>query len=437
MGLELLLQGAIGVVGATLAAVVVWCHKRSQPILAFSVGVAAGLIDIKFSGVHAFTILVALYGAKRISLGRTDAPSLAGFRRAFLLVSAASLLSLTALTGDLVNSGGLALQLLALAVSAGALVALTESPDSRRMLAGLLTTTTVASGVAVGQVVHLIPTELWHTHVSSVGRPVGIYSEPDWLGLYAAIGLLLAWRLKMPARVRLPVLALHALATLLAFARAAWMAIAVVSVVWAIERAGSKGPERANRSRGALVAALAALLIAVVVPISTVAEFRADIGRRVARTFHEAPDVSAVARIEQWKALRDLGSSSFPIGHGISASGRVGVMGDIDYHGTSRNNVASNWILGLWVDGGLLALPLIATFVVVSMLGRRRTAGGALVVVLVNSLFSNALFFPVTWLSLALCLAKLESPYRSVTQECQSFSPYCAVRRSSPSGLAE
>jgi hypothetical protein len=56
--------------------------------------------------------------------------------------------------------------------------------------------------------------------------------------------------------------------------------------------------------------------------------------------------------------------------------------------------VASNWILGWWVDGGLLAIPLILLFAWAALTRLTTTSGLVLLAVLVNSLFSNAMLIP-------------------------------------------
>jgi hypothetical protein len=116
-------------------------------------------------------------------------------------------------------------------------------------------------------------------------------------------------------------------------------------------------------------------------------------------------DVSARARQQQLTSLRELEAIAPWNGLGLSASGRVGVSGDITYIGQADNSVASNWILGWWVDGKLLALPLIALFIGAAVVAARRVSGRVLLLVLVSSLFSNALYIPVAWLALGACLA--------------------------------
>jgi hypothetical protein len=95
-------------------------------------------------------------------------------------------------------------------------------------------------------------------------------------------------------------------------------------------------------------------------------------------------------------------------GHGISASGRVDVHGNLIFGTVSENNVSSNWILAMWVDGKLLALPLITLLLVVAALRAGTIPGQLLVIALANSIFSNATYVPIVWALLGLVSIKRE-----------------------------
>jgi hypothetical protein len=60
------------------------------------------------------------------------------------------------------------------------------------------------------------------------------------------------------------------------------------------------------------------------------------------------------------------------------------------------------------VDGAFLSLPLIVLLMVVTALSLRSIAGQLLLLVLVNSFFSNATYQPVAWMLLGLCMAELK-----------------------------
>jgi hypothetical protein len=387
---------------AFCVAVIVGTVKGKPALLAFAVGVSGALVGIQVLQVHAFTITVVLWivFAKR----RFDARST---RQIAVLVGAAAILAITVLTGDLVGSPTLALQLLALAGSASLIMAFSTESDRQNITLGLLAFATLSSVLGLLQVLKIAPVEIWHASVSAIGRPIGLYSEPDWLGLFAGIGLIIAWRIPLTPKLRTLAISANAAAFILAFARAAWVAVAVsivlVVVIGMFRGRRQKVPGAGRRAAVGLIA-LGALGVLLFVP-----QLVSDLATRLANTLTpgaSGPDISGQARVNQINSLIELAQSAPFYGHGLSASGRVRVFGGIDAtHG--GNSVSSNWILGMWVDGALLAIPIIAVFVIVAVRMGRTLPGQMLLVVLLNSLFSNAFFFPITWLLIALCMAEL------------------------------
>jgi hypothetical protein len=115
-------------------------------------------------------------------------------------------------------------------------------------------------------------------------------------------------------------------------------------------------------------------------------------------------DGVTVARYGQISGLQSLFESAPWYGHGLSASGRVNGFGSIQY-GEAAGSTGSNWFFSLLAEGKLLAIPLIATLVLLAILGNRAMGSSLLMLILVNSLFSNALYFPLTWFAIALTIA--------------------------------
>lgn len=383
--------------------IALWTHREGRMALSFLVGVSAGLVAAQVFRVHIFTIVVLVWVLFPGGQFNKQAP-----RRIALMGIAVGLLALTTLLGDLVNSETLALQLIGLAVSAALVVAFSTKDDRRYMLGGLLAVITLSSIVGLLQVVKIVPIETWHRSVSAVGRPLGIYPEPDWLGMFAGAGAVMAWRAPMASKLRTLAVAVNIAAFVLAFARAAWIAVAVTVAVavilsWADKR--RKETRTATRGRGPalLVLGAAALVVVLFIPVLV-----ADLTTRLERTLQvQDDDISGQARVRQFDSLLRLADTAPFYGHGLSASGRVGVWGQIVTGVNTENNVASNWLLAMWVDGKFLAVPLVLFLIGVMALSVRTIQGQALLVVLLSSLFSNATFFPVTWLLLALCLADL------------------------------
>jgi O-antigen ligase len=386
---------------ALLALVVIWTYRNGRMCLTFLVGATAGLVGIQVFRVHLFTIVVLAWVLYRGGLVNTT-----GLRRALLMIIPIGSLAITSLIGDLVNSDTLVLQLLALSASAALVMIFSTEADRRHMLGGLLATTTISSLVALLQVVKIIPIETWHLSVSSLGRPIGLYPEPDWLGMFAGIGMVMAWRMPIGKWTRTAAVTINAAAFILAFARAAWIAVAVavaltVLVGWFADR---RRPMTRARGRGGAVFLLS---IAAACVLLFMPQLVGDLSTRLGGTLQaKSEDVSAQARVRQIDGLLRLADMAPFYGHGLSSAGRVGVWGDVDLTSEVENNVATNWVLGLWVDGKYLAIPLIALLVLTALRNCRTIQGQALVVVLVSSIFSNATFSPEMWLLLGLCLAE-------------------------------
>jgi hypothetical protein len=254
-----------------------------------------------------------------------------------------------------------------------------------------------------------------------LGRPVGIYPEPDWLGLMCAVGALVAWYMIESVPRRVFVVVLNLTGWVLAFARAAWLGLLVAVAIAAILWVARLNP---GRQRRGLLAIAVVGVFAVGGLFAVSSSFRSDIGSRLDHTLHpSASDISRQARQRQNATLEDLIRHGEPWnGYGLSAAGRVGVYGGLNTDAPGiKNNVASNWIYGSWVDSGLLSIPYILVFIGGALYRPRRLAAQALIVVLVNSLFSDAVYFPVAWLLLGLSFAIVgETPPESTIEADES-----------------
>jgi hypothetical protein len=363
------------------------------------VGATAGLQNAQVGSVHVFCVAVAAWLTFGVFWKRHE-PARRGWPLAIVLCAVP--LAATVLTGQMVNSRLIGIQLLLLAGMAALLAAYVGREDLRPLMWGLLAVTTLACVVAVGQYAGAVP----YKEFMGTRRPIGLYEEPDWLGMFSAVGLFLAYRLKIGGRRRTPVIMLHLAVLVLAAARAAWLAVLVVGVLGFVvvritERRDSEwSGSRANRWR--MGAGIAVVVIAAVVVSPSL---RGSLQDRLSGLSTSRPDVSAMARQQQNTSLLELEAQSPLTGLGLSASGRVGVSGHITYIGKADNNVASNWLLGWWVDGGVLALPLIMLFLVAAARRLFATSGMLMAVVLISSLFSNAMLIPIAWFALGLCFS--------------------------------
>ena len=422
MGTNISMSSAALLALAFMAVCLLARYKSARSLTAFAVGATGSLVDAQFFGIHLFTMAVVVW-ASTTRPSRDRAP----LHRAFLLMVFAGMLASTSMFGDLVNSASLGLQLVALTFCAAVILRRSDSHDQLIMMRGLFACVTVGSGVALLQFTQVIPATLLHRDISTLGRPIGIWPEPDWLGLFAAVGLVLAWRMASPAKFRGMFITINGLALILAFGRAAWLALAVSVALLTLLRLFQQ-PKTAPRSRGRIQAVLALGLVAII-PLGMSPTLRSDLYQRVTSTVSSSNrDVSANARLEQMNGLLYLAESAAPLGHGLSASGRVGVSGRLNLGSKSPNNVGSNWLLSMWVDGALLALPLMLLLGSTALRRASSIGGQLLVIVLLSSLFSNATFFPIAWLCLGLSLAGRRKPIAPWGAQASTIVQMCPGR---------
>jgi hypothetical protein len=177
-----------------------------------------------------------------------------------------------------------------------------------------------------------------------------------------------------------------------------------------------------RRYRGASVLQHSGVAVAGTAAVATLAVlgtgFVGALGQRVSAA-GTVSDPSTVTRQNQYRGLEHLASIAPWHGLGLSAAGRVNTSGSIFYGNPAGATapvgaasggpdvVSTNWILGWWVDGKYLALPIIGLLIGLALANVRRTSGLVLLLVLVSSVFSNAILFPVTWLAVGLALAEL------------------------------
>ncbi|GAB5077185.1 hypothetical protein [Arthrobacter sp. AD-310] len=385
------------------AAVFMAVYKDRDRAMAALVGASAALVSVQVLRVHVFTLLVVVWWLVPPFRGNRGSG-----KRITIMGACSSLLAATALYGDLVVSPTLALQLLAFTASASLIVAKSSIRDRQDMLYGALAVITASSFLGILQVAKVAPIEIWHAHVSSVGRPIGIYPEPDYLGLFSGLGLLASWRLPMRPLVRSLFIAVNGASLVFAFARAAWIAVGVsVVLVILFSLLTERTKDARPKGRGKWPA-LALLAAAGATYLSLNGSFAQDLIRRLQGTFKVSEtDISGQARVRQIDGLLEMAQTAPWYGHGLSSNGRVGIWGGVNMGdvGDSANAVSSNWLLMFWVDGRLLAVPLIAFLIILAGVTCRTLPGQLLVVILLNSMFSNATFQPITWLVVGLALS--------------------------------
>ena len=371
--------------------------ESARRIIAPLVGATAGLENAQIFKVHIFVLAVVFFAI-------TSRNKRFRFQAVLLAASVGAFVS-TALYGHYVNSKVTAIQLALLALSA-ILISLTATArDLKLILLGLLGATSLGAILAIGQYVHLLPLTLFHGEA----RPSGIiYSEPDFLGLYCAVGTLVALRSGLAARRLYPLVAVNLTAVALSLARAAWVGLAAALLISLVTVLLLRSQRRSN---GRYLRAVAAFVIIGTLVVIASPSLRNRIDERIRTANSTATSasasggsVSAAARRQQDASLRRLADISPWYGAGITASGRVGIFGGIQTSGHAPNNIGSNWVLSWWAEGKWIALPLIALFIGSALRRCTSTAGLVLCLILVNDLYSNTMLLPISWAVLGLCL---------------------------------
>lgn len=412
----------VAISAAWFAAVLVATSRHRSSVLALLVGVTAGFDFAQVANVHLFSFAV---GAWVLFSPRGTVFALPP-SHALWLSGAAVLMAATVLIGDLVVSSTLALQLLA---SAGAawLIGVKATPeDVRLMLRGLLAVVVVSSVWAIAQKFGYLPVREM-TGEDMQGRVMGFYHEPDWLGLFSAIGMLITLNQDFRRAAKVALLLLFGTAMVFASARSQLSGLALVAAVTLAFNAWSRWKDRERRRNNR--AALAAFAVIGLAALAASPATSAKILERFEGAVNSAErDVSAEARFHQMESLHYLASTAPWHGHGLSAAGRVGVSGDI-YYSSASNSVASNWILGWWVDGKFLALPLIAALLLLAARSARNIGGWLLITVLATSMFSNVTMLPIAWFAIGLCFAFLKPSFAASAAHSPALSTISAAER--------
>ncbi|NMR28123.1 O-antigen ligase family protein [Crystallibacter degradans] len=326
------------------------------------------------------------------------------------MLAGSLLVALTATYGEYVTNGGLAIQLTVMAVTSILLVWAATPHHLRLAASGFIACASASAVAALGQAIGVVPEELFQLEGAEMHRPSGFHPEPDWLGLYCAAAIVLLFVYPFRNRVRVPLILLNVFGVAFASARAAILGLLVVLTLAALAWVGgNRGQKRSNLRLKLPVAALVASVTAFAFLQPVAMELLLE---RIGGAINPMERDHAVeVRFYQVDGLVAMGEDAPWYGFGLSSAGRVSGYGDIVYSGDVTGSTASNWLLGLWVDAQALAIPLILVLVYLSMLGRKEYGGrGLLALILVNSLFSNALFFPITWFAIALALTRVPRP---------------------------
>jgi O-Antigen ligase len=390
---------ALGLAFAVLGAAAIGYLSRAPELLHYAIGASAALEGAEIAKIHVFVLLCFL--SALLELGRR--PLTFRLARTALYAVATLSLVLTAFIGPLVNHRALALQILSLAASGIYVMRLSDSDTKSRMLTGFVAMCCLASLDAIGEKLGFF------SYTDAVDPPGfqrvhAFYHEPDWLGMYCAAGLVLVLFARWESRRLQAAVGISLLTGLvLSEARAAWLALGIVVVVALVIL---RRQDLYRNSRLLAVGAAGAIVVAVAFP----SVLNSVVTRIESQGINGVNQVSVTARQEQMASLSAMARTAPWYGDGLSASGDVEITGGTSQLSGDTNNVATDWFLGWWVDGKFLAIPLIALFIGAAVLASYGPTGLLLGVVLVSSLFSNAMVEPIAWFGLGLALADARFP---------------------------
>jgi hypothetical protein len=302
-----------------------------------------------------------------------------------------------------VNNRLLSIQLLLLSLSAIVVVIKSDKFDINNIVFGFVVIQSISSAFAVGQVLGLLQ-GLYYDSAFSGGRPTGLHLEPDWLGIFSSCALIVLLVSDFVFKLRWLLISLNAFALIFSGCRGAWVSLIIVFLIFQfIKYSRSFGNSSIRDTRTLFKRILPVLLFSILLEES----LRLLISERVTGLFSNSVDISAKARVLQNETMLNLLREGQIYGHGLSASGNIGVLGGVTTNGT--NSVGSNWVLTLLVDCGVFALPFF--LLIIYLIFKNKTLTGLLVFlnIMSNSLISNVFYQPIFWLFLAIVMNWEES----------------------------
>jgi putative inorganic carbon (HCO3(-)) transporter len=371
--------GPVALVVLPLAGAVAWRRPDLvlvAAVLALPVGhVVIGPVELVQLGTAAAVTAVLVPAAARLAWRLPPWPVTAPLV-GFLVVSALA----TPGAADLGLAIRLDVQLLLLVLlTVAATTALRTPAHAHRAVVALV----VAGGVAsVSAVLGAGPTESYYGGSVVTGRAVGVFAQPNELGLFSALLLVVAVGVGLTAtttRLRLVCLASGALllsALALSLSRGAWLGalVGLVALAVLVPRA----------RRGLAVLGGLAVLAGVVLGALDVGPL-GDLGARVASVSESGSDPYDQRPLIWSEALR-LFADAPVLGHGpggfteVAASDalRVGAFLDVDH--------AHHLLLNVAVEFGTAGLLALLGLVVGLVTMVRRAAGSSLTAVLAAAL---------------------------------------------------
>ncbi len=382
-----------------IALALLWAWSSSRGIrvekhkyLFVLIGVAGALPYFQVFQIHVFCLVVFCTIFIKDSTRRSfQLPSL------ILLLSTAAMAS-TVLWGSLVQVRTLSIQLMVLAGTAVILIYSLNIGNIQNILIGFVAFQSISAIISLFQVFHMIP-GLFFDSASPIGRPTGLHVEPDWLGIYSSCALILIAGTHLNLRWRGFQYLCNAAALAYSGCRGAWISILITIIIWGIIRVLRKKGNLRKTSRSKNFITFGAVFFFVIFLEEKLRPFMVSRFRGI---FSDSIDISAQARVLQNQTMLNLIRDGDWFGYGISASGRVGVLGGIGLN--SSNNVASNWLASLFIDTGIICIPFLVFTIFYLIKSKNLVISLAFFCLMSNALISNCFYQPIFWLFLGLTI---------------------------------
>jgi hypothetical protein len=194
-------------------------------------------------------------------------------------------------------------------------------------------------------------------------------------------------------------LAFNAFAVVLSGCRGSWLSLAVVLFYFLVLKLFGKYRNTIKTYNLKVILFYGALSL---IYLSTTSALFVYITSRITGVAQESLDISTQARVLQNQSMIDLIRHGDWFGYGISASGRVGVLGGIN--SASTNNVGSNWVLSLIVDTGIFCIPFLTLVIYFFIKSKNNFVNLTFMCVTTNALVSNTFYQPIFWLTFSLLI---------------------------------
>ena len=262
-------------------------------------------------------------------------------------------------------------------------------------------------------------------------RPPGTMREPDWAGLVAGMGLIIALTWRLRRRWRLVLLLVNGAAFVITYVRTAFVALFITLILIVI----LPGARRQARRAFAVAAASVIAFVAAVSLVSPAFTARLD-----PRNFTAGVDGGAAhSRLAVIHFAIDQGKYHWLIGHGAgSINAYVGLSVVKNTYGgggeLNGGHGSANLLATTFFDLGLLGLSLVIVLMlatVICAMARRGCDVATLamtIFLLLSFMFSNGVRFAFVWILFAVTASEQsQGAYGPKTLVTPTSSPDVAV----------